>query len=122
MDSNNKKCPCVGDNLDKFTQPIALLILSKGDFTAYSIAKQMGEYSLLGETPPDMAGVYRQLKILQNLENIEAIKKPDESGKLKQYYHITGKGKECLATWLQTLSYYRNGISALIDEIGESFC
>ena len=122
MDPNNKKCPCTGDNLDRFTQPIALLILSRDDFTAYSIAKQMGNYSLLGETPPDIAGVYRQLNVLQNMGIIETLKKPDESGKIKQYYHITAKGKECLGTWLQTLSYYRNGISTLIDEIGESFC
>ena len=114
-----KKCPCNGDNLERFIQPIILIILSRGSCSGYSVVKQLASYPLLKNSPPDTTGVYRQLKQMEEKGNISTVNYPDENGKLKKHYRITPSGMQCLSNWSQTLIDYRTNITLLIDDIEE---
>lgn len=114
-----RKCPCKGDTLDKFVQPIILLILSKGSCSGYSIVKQMAFYPLLEHNLPDTTGVYRQLKSMEKKGAITHADYRDDSGVLKKRYQITDEGRECLANWSLTLADYRTSITLLLEDIDE---
>ena len=115
----SKRCPCNGDNLERFIQPIILTILSRGSCSGYSVVKQLSVYPLLKDSPPDTTGVYRQLKQLEEKGNLRVVNYPDENGKIKKHYQITGEGLQCLTNWSQTLIDYRTNITMLIDDIEE---
>lgn len=117
--TTRKKCPCKGDTLDKFVQPIILLILSKGSCSGYSIVKQMAFYPMLENNIPDTTGVYRQLKSMEEKGAITHVDYVDELGAEKKRYEITESGKECLANWSLTLIDYRTSITQLLEEIDE---
>ena len=114
-----KRCPCNGDPLERFIQPIILIILSHGSCSGYSVVKQLAAYPLLQNSPPDTTGVYRQLKQMEEKGSIAALNYPDENGKLKKHYQITADGLNCLANWSQTLIDYRTNITMLLDDIEE---
>ena len=66
-----KKCACKGGNLDRFIQPIILLILAEEADTGYGVFKKMGEFSMFRESRPDATGVYRYLRIMEQRELLE---------------------------------------------------
>lgn len=117
--TTRKKCPCKGDTLDKFVQPIILLILSKGSCSGYSIVKQMAFYPMLENNLPDTTGVYRQLKSMEEKGAITHVDYIDELGAEKKRYEITEAGRDCLANWSLTLIDYRTSITQLLEEIDE---
>lgn len=114
-----KRCPCKGDTLDKFVQPIILLILSKGSCSGYSIVKQMSLYPMLEQNQPDTTGVYRQLKSMEEKGSIALVHYLDDTGVQKKRYEITSAGRECLENWSLTLIDYRTNITLLLEEIEE---
>ncbi len=115
-----KRCPCRGDNLDKFVQPIILMILSRGSCSGYGIVKQLEHFPLLTGNSPDTTGVYRQIKTMEKRGAIIGIEEPDDQGAVKKRYEITDEGIDCLKNWSTTLSEYRFNLSQLIDEIDDS--
>ena len=117
--TSRKRCPCKGDTLDKFVQPIILLILSKGSCSGYAIVKQMAHYPMLENNLPDTTGVYRQLKAMEQKGAITHVDYTDETGTEKKRYEITDEGRECLFNWSLTLMDYRTSITQLLDEIEE---
>lgn len=60
------KCPCYGGNLDKFIQPMILIILAQEDLYGYKIVQHMAESSMCKGQKPDGTGVYRFLKAMEN--------------------------------------------------------
>ena len=109
-------CPCNGGNLDRFLQPIILSIVTKQPGNGYSIAKSIAAYSTFEGRGPDLAGVYRYLKIMAAKGLLE--KQPDESGE-KELYSITLRGRQCLNQWLVTLHEYTIQINRLMAELKE---
>ena len=65
MEIESKKCACKGGNLDRFIQPIILLILTDGPDTGYGIFKRVGGFSMFREEKPDATGIYRYLRIME---------------------------------------------------------
>ena len=120
MIDNNKKCSCNGNNLDRFIQPIILLILNQQSCSGYSVVKQLAFYPIMNNSAPDTTGVYRQLRQLEKDQKIKTIEYPDEKGKNKKHYTITEYGRECLENWIITLIDYRNNINYLIEDISEA--
>lgn len=119
QEASRKKCPCKGDTLDKFVQPVILLILSKGSCSGYSIVKQMAFYPMLERNLPDTTGVYRQLKAMEEKGAITHVDYIDDIGAEKKRYEITENGRECLSNWSLTLIDYRSNITQLLEEIDE---
>lgn len=113
-----KKCACKGSNLDRFIQPIILLILCGRECTGYSIIKMAGEYSMFRGGSPDATGMYRYLKLMEGRGLIASnIYQEAGTDKTSKKYHITEEGKKCLANWKTTLVEYRTSINELIAEM-----
>lgn len=114
-----RKCPCQGYNLDKFIQPIILLILNERDVSGYGIIKHMQDYSMFRLGSPDATGVYRHLRAMEERGHILLLEEENEQGVRKKRYHITEEGRECLYAWKQTLLAYRIAVDDLIGEMDE---
>lgn len=118
-DKKARRCPCNGDNLERFIQPVILIILSHGSCSGYSVVKQMASYALLQNSPPDPTGIYRQLKQMEEKGSICSIHYPDENGNVKKHYQITSDGLQCLSNWSNTLIDYKNSITQLLLDIDD---
>lgn len=116
-EKKEKKCACKGGNLDRFIQPIILLILSEETETGYAVFKKMGEFSMFRETRPDATGVYRYLRIMEEKGLLEQFEYKEGDNKYKKKYRITGDGLECLANWKATLTDYADAILELVGKI-----
>ncbi|MDD3339841.1 MAG: PadR family transcriptional regulator [Lachnospiraceae bacterium] len=112
-----RKCACQGYNLDKFIQPIILMILHEEPYSGYGIIQHMQDYSMFRLGTPDATGVYRHLRSMEERHHIELFEEPNEQGVMKKKYRITEEGRECLCSWKQTLLAYRIAVDDLITEM-----
>lgn len=110
-----KKCACKGGNLDRFIQPIILLIVYNEADTGYGIFKKMADFSMFRKDRPDVTGVYRYLKIMEQRGLLEQFESREGDNKYKMKYRITRSGMECLENWEHTLTEYADAILELVD-------
>lgn len=120
MEIESKKCACKGGNLDRFIQPIILLILTEGPDTGYGIFKRVGTFSMFREEKPDATGIYRYLRIMEKRGLLEQFDYKEGENKYKKKYRITGDGRECLLNWRETLTGYAESILELVECINKS--
>ena len=113
----NEKCACRGGNLDRFIQPIILMILKEEPSTGYRILKQMEQFSMFGDSRPDATGVYRYLRLMEERELLEQFEEREGENKYKKKYRITENGKECLENWKGTLTAYAKAIEELVERM-----
>lgn len=116
-EKKEKKCACKGGNLDRFIQPIILLILSEEADTGYTVFKKMGEFSMFREARPDATGVYRYLRLMEQRGLLEQFEFREGDNKYKMKYRITKEGLECLANWKATLTAYADAIVELVGRM-----
>lgn len=114
METEGKKCACKGANLDRFIQPMILLILTDGPDTGYAILKKAGGFSMFREEKPDATGVYRYLRLMEKRGLLEQYECREAENKYKMKYRITEDGKQCLGNWKKTLSGYAESILELV--------
>ncbi|MCI5648395.1 MAG: PadR family transcriptional regulator [Fusicatenibacter sp.] len=114
MKTDEKKCACKGANLDRFIQPMILLILMNGPDTGYGIYKRVGNFSMFREEKPDVTGVYRYLRVMEKRGILEQFEYKEAENKYKTKYRITEEGKVCLENWKKTLSEYAESILELV--------
>lgn len=119
MAAENKKCACKGGNLDRFIQPMILLILKDEPDTGYGVFKKVGEFSMFREAKPDVTGVYRYLRLMEEKGLLEQGEYQEDENKYKMKYRITEAGKECLYNWRDTLARYAEAILELVDKMNE---
>lgn len=117
---DKKKCACKGGNLDRFIQPIILLILLDEVDTGYGIYKRMADFSMFRENKPDVTGVYRYLKIMEQRGLLEQFESREAENKYKMKYRITKEGMACLDNWEHTLSDYAEAILELVGRIKQT--
>lgn len=117
MEKETKKCACKGGNLDRFIQPIILLIVSDGADTGYGIFKKMEGFSMFNEARPDATGVYRYLRLMEQRGLLEQFESKEGDNKYKMKYRITREGRDCLKNWKQTLSDYAKAILELVGRM-----
>lgn len=48
-----ERCPCGGDNLDRFIQPVILSILANESRTGYAVVKKIRDYPAFAVSWPD---------------------------------------------------------------------
>ena len=114
-----KTCACKGGNLDRFIQPMILLILQKEPDTGYGVFKKVGEFSMFRDTRPDAAGIYRYLKLMEERGLLEHFEYKEAENKYKIKYCITPEGQECLANWKDTLTRYAESILELVEQMNK---
>ena len=109
-----RTCPCAGTNLDRLVQPAILTVLSDGPLHGYRIAEQIGQRFGLPEEQPDVSGIYRFLKAMEQKGLVVSSWDLSESGPAKKSYALTQDGTRCLVRWTETLELYRKRVSTLL--------
>jgi PadR family transcriptional regulator PadR len=112
-----KSCPCKGNTLDKFIQPIILTILAQETIHGYMIIEKIAQTPMFKGTKPDASGVYRYLKSMEKRNLITSYWDIEETGPAKRLYKITNEGAQCLLEWTKTLEDYNHDIESLVGEI-----
>lgn len=107
-------CPCSGNTLDRLVRPAILTVLSRGPLHGYRVAEEINEALSPGDQKPDMSGVYRSLKVMEEKGLVASLWDVSNGGPARRRYAITPDGKLCLAKWIDTLEQYRHRIEALI--------
>jgi DNA-binding PadR family transcriptional regulator len=112
--------PCSGGTLDKLLQPAILTALAGTDGAhGYELDNQIEGMSLMRGQKPDLGGVYRLLKRMEQRGLVASDWDLSEPGPAKRVYHVTDAGMDCLARWVQTLSEYRSAIDELVHDASE---
>lgn len=113
-------CPCSGANLPRFVQPVILALLSAGALHGYSIVQQLAATKFFRSCPPDVTGVYRVLKNMEQQGSLTSVWDTGESGPARKRYTITERGLHCLCQWEQTLREHQFFVSELQNYIREA--
>ena len=108
------QCPCVGATLDKLLQPAALAILTKGPLHGYELTRKIAEIPHFLDETPDMSGIYRILKTMEEREMVTSDWDISEGGRPKRIFAITETGRQCLEQWNSTLQSYHKAVGSLL--------
>ncbi|MFH1881199.1 MAG: PadR family transcriptional regulator [Planctomycetota bacterium] len=108
-----KDCACRGKTLARLVRPAVLAVLAQEPAHGYKISDQLQDM-VSWEQGPDRSGVYRTLKTMQKERLVRSKVETSASGPMRREYHLTKRGKACLATWVQTLNAYRNSIDGIL--------
>ncbi len=107
-------CPCTGNNLEKLIQPTILTLLAAEDLHGYSLGQKLQESCMLQGRKPDLSGVYRTLRLMEQRGLVTAEWKVSDQGPAKRRYGITAEGLECLQTWIKTLTEYHRSLGLFL--------
>lgn len=107
-------CPCMGVTLDKLIQPAILTILAREGLHGYRIAERLADMPLLEGHKPDVSGVYRALRGMEERGLVVASWDVSARGPAKRLYHLTAAGRACLSHWADTLERHRAAIGRLL--------
>lgn len=107
-------CPCSGATLDKLVQPAILTILAGGGLHGYKIAERIADMPPFKGQKPDVSGVYRSLRSMEQRGLVAASWDVSNRGPAKRLYQLTPDGHECLSRWVETLDTYRKAIGSLL--------
>lgn len=108
-------CPCTGATLDKLIQPAILTVLAEEDLHGYKIAERLADMPPFEGQRPDVSGVYRFLRSMEDRSMVVGSWNLSERGPAKRLYRITAAGRECLSRWVHTLEVYRQAIGGLVE-------
>lgn len=109
-----EKCACAGTNLPRLVQPALLYLLSRESLHGYAIMQKLAESGVFQDAPPDAAGVYRLLNVMESDGSLQSDWDTSESGPARKRYKITDRGLSCLERWRKTLKGHREFIDRLI--------
>ena len=115
-----EKCPCSGANLPRFIQPVILALLSSGTMHGYILVQRLGATKFFKNSPPDVTGVYRVLKNMEQEGSLTSEWDIGESGPARKRYTITARGLHCLYQWEQTLREHQVFVSELQEYLHET--
>ena len=107
-------CPCMGVTLDKLVQPAILTVLAREDLHGYRIAERLADMPPLEGHKPDVSGVYRALRAMEDRGLVVACWDVSDRGPAKRVYQLTAAGRECLSHWIDTLERHREAIGELL--------
>lgn len=107
-------CACDGSTLEKLLQPALLAALATGQTHGYALAERLGTSRLFGGHKPDVSGIYRMLKGMEEQGLVAAAWDTSAAGPARKCYRITPAGRDCLRHWIHTLENYRQGVSDLL--------
>lgn len=115
--TQTKTCSCEGKSLDHFLQPAILALLATEDLHGFAMVKAIGENAMFHGTPPDSTGVYRFLKKMHEQGLVTATDVDQEHLPAKRCYHLTAKGRVCLASRRRTLHAYIGDLARFVSAL-----
>lgn len=114
---NLQECPCTGRNLDKLIQPAVLAVLAEEPMHGYRLVQRLGRMSMFKGHAPDVAGVYRFLKAMEDRGLVSSVWDLSDAGPAKRLFDLTAKGRQCLTLWGTTLREYQNQVAELAEVV-----
>ena len=108
------ECPCSGTTLSKLIQPAILSVLAEGTTHGYQIAERFSTMPVFAGREPDVSGVYRFLKSVEEKGLVASSWDLSERGPARRQYEHTVAGFECLGRWIETLEAHRERIGMLL--------
>ena len=109
--------PCDGGSLDRLIQPAILTVLAGSDgLHGYELDRRLSDSPMMRGRKPDLAGVYRLLRRMEERGLVAGEWDMSEPGPPKRVYHVTDGGLECLGRWVRTLGEYCQSLTAFIGE------
>jgi len=108
------ECPCAGVTLDKLIQPAILTVLAEGDLHGYRIAQRIADMPPFKGQQPDVSGVYRFLRAMEERGLVVPSWDVSDRGPAKRLYKLTPAGRGCLSRWVDTLARYREAVGRLL--------
>ncbi len=112
-----RDCPCNGATLDRLIQPAILSLLSEGSMHGYGLADRLRRLTATGDGRPDVSGIYRILRVMQEKDLVESSWDLSHGGPPRRLFRITRDGRRCLSLWGGTLQRYRDAIDELIRTV-----
>jgi DNA-binding PadR family transcriptional regulator len=106
-------CPCRGSTLDRLLRPAVLSCVAEESQHGYQIAKRLEALRIFKGAPPDLAGLYRCLRDLENQGLVAGEWDTPAGGKARRRFSITRDGVDCVRQWGSTLADYAAGIEDL---------
>lgn len=110
-------CPCSGKNLPRLLQPMIMALLTREKLHGYRIQELLEQQGMFRNQSPDMAGVYRVLRNMEQEGLVLCEWELQPTGAPRKQYAVTEKGKNCLVQWKQTLTEYRISVAAVIEQL-----
>ena len=105
-------CPCHGATLDRLLRPGILSCIAEEPQHGYQIARRLTTLRIFKRTPPDLAGLYRCLRDLEDQGLVTSEWDAPARGKARRRFSITQDGLDCVRQWGGTLEEY---IAAIRD-------
>ena len=112
-------CPCSGSTLQRFVQPLVMSLLAHGPLHGYVLLQRLRDMPVWGSSPPDQAGVYRLLKLMES-KLLLASHEEEGSTRGRRVFSLTGHGRACLARWEDTLSEYLRTVGGVLATVREA--
>ena len=91
-----------------------LSVLAKGPLHGYELARIISNIPNFLDEAPDMSGVYRMLKALEQRGMVTSDWDISQGGRPKRIFAITDMGRQCLENWADTLQNYHKAIGSLL--------
>lgn len=117
IEIENEKCACKGSYLEKFLQPALLITLSHGPAHGFQMIAELEKSNMVSGDSLDPAGMYRTLKRMEAAGLVTSSWDTESASKPRRIYSLSEDGLSCLKVWQNTLTDYRQNISAILDEI-----
>ena len=108
-------CACSGKTLARLLQPAVMALLAKEPLHGYRIARGLEQMAMFRDNPPDLTGLYRLLKSMEQRGLVSSTWDLAESGPAKRQYKLTRSGRACLHKWSQTLADYAVALTDILN-------
>ena len=110
-------CACSGNTLGRLVQPAIMVLLSHEPLHGYLIVQRLENLPLFHGHPPDPAGVYRQLKALEEAGYLVSTIDLGDGVPAKRVFGLTKSGQACLGQWIATLDDYARSIQDMLGNV-----
>ena len=97
-----------------------MALLAQEETHGYQLVQRLQTMAFFEDAPPDVSGVYKQLKTMQDDGLATAEWETGDSGPAKRRYALTDDGHACLRLWAKTLTRHRAQIDALLGVIRQT--
>lgn len=112
-------CACTGKFLTRLVRPAVLMILAESPAHGYIIIQHLEKYDMFKEQPPDVSGIYRTLKSMEEEKLVVSTWDISDNTIPKRCFTITPAGLECLSQWIKTLESYNQAINEILTHTRE---
>jgi len=99
---------------------MAVLAAHPEGLHGYGIVQELAQVPQFADCPPDMTGLYRVLKSMEEEGYLSSEWDLAVSGPARRVYQLTPDGRECLVYWSQTLQRYAKNLQGTVRYIEAS--